>query len=149
MVFYNDLFYTNEDEFIKEVKPPDIIGKGIAYNNTFDIIGRTRVCEGIEKVIQSMTTILRVPEGSLFFNPNFGSKLHLLIFETNDLVLQDLASYYSKEALNKFEKRVVIDNVKSEVFRNIVNITIYFRIRNSNSPQSFVYSINREIPEAM
>jgi hypothetical protein len=48
------------------------------------------------------------PIGSEFFNPEFGSNLHLLAFEPNDDILQAQGRIYTVEALERWEPRISI-----------------------------------------
>ena len=43
--------------------------------------------------------------------PNFGSRIHDLVFEPNDTVLHGLIRYYVIDAIKKWEKRVIVADV--------------------------------------
>lgn len=147
--FYNtdEVYYFNEDEFNKSNMKYELVGKGLAENDMFTQLGTTRVCTGFEKIVQSVHLILRTPVGTVFFNPEFGSKLPSLLFEPNDFALSDMIKHYAKEALEKWEKRIQVVRLDTEITEDIVYLRVTFNIKGSSSEESYVFSMNRKTPE--
>jgi hypothetical protein len=133
-------YYYNED-FLKEY-----VGCGMSTSNVFDRASLgTTVETGIEKIQDSIYTILSTRIGERLFLPEFGSKLHTLVFEQNNSIFADLADFYIRDALSKWEHRidVIKIDVKIETDENIVPIEIYYKIVNSNLVSTYVYPFNK------
>lgn len=138
MAYYYNL------EFLEEY-----IGKGISLLNTFDYNDRTgewetNVTGGEEKIHDSLRNILSTRVGERFFIPDFGSRLHEVIYEQNDMIAKDLAIQYTEEAIYNWEKRIEVDYVEIGNIDddNIVPISIFYHYKNSNVQGSYVYPFN-------
>jgi hypothetical protein len=131
-------FYYNQ-EFLEKC-----IGNGLTSSGDMFSAFKTKVQEGEDKIHDSIRMILSTRVGERFFVPEFGSKLHLALFEQNDMVSRDLIVYYVTDALEKWEKRISVDDVEvgDETDDNIVPITILYHIANSNVEGSYVYPFN-------
>lgn len=121
----------------------ECIGKGMPTENTFELL-KTRVISGEDKINDSIFNILSTKVGERFFLPEFGSKLHLALFEPNTLISRDLMEMYAREAIEKWEKRIQIVNIDVGLYNdsNIVPITIDYVIMGSNVEGSYVYPFN-------
>lgn len=127
-----------------------VAGSGMSLNNTFVYDNRSgkyknNVISGEEKINESIYSILSTRLGERLFLPEFGSKLHQILFEPNDLIRADLAKVYIKDALDKWEKRINLISVELEEVdydTNTLPIVIYYRIANSNVTGSYVYPFN-------
>lgn len=122
------------------------IGNGLSTSNTFDFVKQsTNSVTGIEKIHESIYTILSTKVGERFFLPEFGSRLHLLIFEQNNAIFADLADFYIRDALSKWEKRIEVTDVSVAVIQegNTVPIEISYRVTRSNIQDTYVYPFNR------
>ncbi|AWD93033.1 sheath initiation protein [Bacillus phage vB_BceM-HSE3] len=128
-----------------------LIGKGIAHPTLFDETkGTTNTSEGLERINQSIFNILATTPGERWFMPSFGSNLARLIFEPNDSILRDLLQLEVGEALRRWEKRIVIDDIMiaiDDMSGNQVNITIIYHLANSNIQGSYVYPFRRKVFE--
>lgn len=130
-----------------------IAGRGLSLNNTFTVNyrdgkGITNVISGEEKINESIFSILSTRVGERFFMPEFGSRLHLVLFEQNKYIAQDLISIYIREALSNWEKRIVVEDVAlgdGWEDSNVVPIHITYSLANSNVMGSYVYPFNRSI----
>lgn len=136
-------YYYNQD-FMN-----DVVGKGMSVTDTFevgdhDLLGKTKVVSGFEKINESIRMILSTREGERAFLPEFGSKLYTTIFEQNDYIFADLVELYTREALSTWEKRIVVDSVQvqSETDGNIVPVVIMYHLANSNVSGSYIYPFN-------
>ena len=134
-------YYYNE-EFLDKY-----IGNGMSLLHTFDEtkLG-TRSVSGLEKIHNSIYSILSTRIGERFMMPEFGSKLHTLIFEPNDAIFADLADFYIRDALGKWEKRIEVTNVEVKIMEegNVVPIAISYRITNSNIYDNYIYPYNKK-----
>ena len=129
-----------------------IIGKGMSMEEPFildtrDAKWKVNCVSGEDKINDSIRNILSTRVGERFFMPEFGSRLHLCLFEPNSLICRDLIVHYTKEALSNWEKRIVVDKVTvSDIDdSNDVYISIYYHFTNSNIYGSFVYPFNMSV----
>lgn len=125
-----------------------IIGTGPKFPDTFSRSnGKVSSNSGVERINQSIKHILGTRIGQRYFVPEFGSRLHELVFEPNDLILRDLLIYYVQDALTKWEPRIKILTVNPEVikYENTVPIHIDYKLVNTNSIYNYVYPFNREV----
>lgn len=78
----------------------------------------------------SIKNILTTARGSVPGKPTFGSDLFKIIFSQLDALTELVAKNYVVEALTKFEKRIIIENVVftkiEEYNRLVINITFYY-----------------------
>lgn len=98
--------------------------------------------EGIEHVKESIQQILGTPIGSRVMRRDFGSRLHQVVFEPNDATIDTLVEHYVREAIERWEKRVVVGPVTvvhSERHQGRVEIGIQFRIIRTNVAGNMVY----------
>ena len=86
----------------------------------FDFTFTNNVSTGISKIInadsvnQSIKNILMTNKGEIPFNPMFGSKLNHLLFEPINAVTTALIKDEILTALNNFEPRIKIEEIKVE-----------------------------------
>ncbi len=136
------------------------IGRGIRYKNTISpSTGSIAINEGFERINQSIFVILSTPKGSIPGNRRFGSLMHRLVFEQNDLIFADMVELYIKEALDENEPRITVMGVTVISFGttlesvtddsyvdggNISPIRIDYVLRNTFLSSNYVYPFNRE-----
>jgi len=133
-------YYYNQD-FLEAY-----IGRGLTAISTFDYTTlKADSVSGVPKLNDSIFTILSTRIGERLMMPEFGSRLHNLIFEPNNPIFEDLADFYIREALRRWEKRIEVTNVsvKIEVEGNVVPIQITYRITNSNIVETYVYPFSQ------
>lgn len=124
----------------------ELIGQGIDFPFAFTTEGKVGTIGSSnagERISDSIHLILSTRPGERLFNPEFGSRLHELVFEPNDVVLSRLLKVYTVEALRRWEKRIEILNVTTvntpEDDGNAIGVVIYYRIRNTHIQGSYVF----------
>lgn len=91
-----------------------VIGKGISFPFTFSARGKSRQVDlgaGVEKINQSIHMILSTRPGERMYLPEYGSHLPDLVFEPEDQILYDSLYEYTVDALDRWEKRIRVENV--------------------------------------
>lgn len=121
----------------------EIIGRGASFPKIFnEVTGQVDTNVGVSRINQSLKVILFTRLGERWGFPDFGSKLHNLVFsDNNEMVFGELAKIYVEDAINKWEKRIKLVSVTVGLKEhgNIVPIKINYIIRNSNIEGSYVY----------
>ena len=93
----------------------EFLGKGLAFPMTADWrSGGLKTSEGKEHIEQSIQQILWTRPGERLNRPEFGSRLHELVFEPDDDVLKALIRHYVTEAIGRWEKRFFLVSVDFE-----------------------------------
>lgn len=133
----------------------DFLGKGLKYPFRFQSIsGGTEVSTAASQehnhIRESILQILGTRPGERFMNPEFGSRLHDLVFEQNDEVLKGLIRHYVIEAIKRWEKRIVItgvifDDSPQNIDLNFLSVRISFRVIQSQVEGTLVYPFCRDI----
>lgn len=137
-----------EMPFRRDHRILSMMGTGIAYPFQF-ASGKKGVTgidltHGKDKINQSIFLILSTRPGERFFNPEFGSRLPLLVFEPFDEALKTQLDFETRGALERWEPRIRIITVhiiEDEYFWNNgqIGISIQYAIRNSNIQSNYVY----------
>lgn len=130
------------------------LGEGIRYPDMFaSANGSVSVISGRDKIKQSIDDILSTRIGQRVGAPEYGSRLHELIFEMNDDVLADLAELYTKRALDRWEDRIrihnidvinPIDDMDDMLSEHYLNIRLVYSIRDTNIRDEYLYKLEME-----
>lgn len=132
----------------------DFLGTGLKFPFNFDSrSGRASISTSTsrehEHIRESIIQILGTRLGERFMNPEFGSKLKDLVFEQNDSVLKGLIRHHVKEAIGRWEKRVIVTDVSFEVSsqntdNHLLPVLISYRIIRTQVEGNLVYPFVRE-----
>jgi len=76
--------------------------------------------------------------------PEFGSRLHELIFESNDAILHGLVRHEVIVALTRWEPRIVITDVLINSQDNLLLVAIEYKLIASQVLGNYVYPFYRE-----
>lgn len=118
------------------------IGSGWAFPPTADGRGGIALLSGEEKIQQAIEIILGTPVGQRVMRPNFGSRLHELIFAPADAETFGLAEMYVQDALAFWEPRIEVTDVTAHSEperRHVILIEIHYRIKATHDERSLVY----------
>lgn len=120
---------------------------GTALKDPVKLInGAASIASGLTVIQQSITRILSTPVGSVFFNPDYGSRLHELLFEPNDEVVKNLLTTFVKEAVEKWERRVQFVSVSfRDADSNMIECEVVCKVLVTNEVNTFVYPFYKEL----
>lgn len=123
----------------------DFLGSGLSFPFRYDRrTGVTATSTGKNHIAESIFQILMTRKGERFMRPNFGSRLHELVFEQNDQVLKGLIRYEVIEAIHQWEKRVVIIGVAFEKDSgNQLDVRVAYRIIQNQVEGNLVFPFYR------
>ena len=122
------------------------IGTGIVFPIVVNADGNVDIVDGIPLLEASIKTILYWPQSQRFFNAAFGSRLFQVIEEPNDLVSKVLIRAFIIEAINNWEKRVIVKDlnlVRSNDTTIILELT--YIIRSTNTEQAMTFPFYKNI----
>jgi len=91
----------------------DVLGSGWAFPPTVDARGRIALARQERDVEEAIYMILLTPIGQRVMRPEFGCRIHDLIFAPNDATTMGLATYYVEDALGMWEPRIQVREVRA------------------------------------
>jgi phage baseplate assembly protein W len=127
----------------------DFLGRGWAFPVGVDARGRIALAQGERDIEEAITMILLTPTGQRVMRPEFGCRIHDLIFAPNDATTIGLAMYYVEEALGMWEPRITVRDVRAEqdtADPSRMWIEIEYEIKATADSRSLVFPFYR-IPE--
>ena len=120
----------------------DFLGKGWRYPVEPDADGRLTVSAEEAKIQESILIILGTAQGERVMRPDFGSRLHELVFAPINSTTRSLAANYVTRALVAWEPRIdvrrvdVADDLAED---GALQINIEYEVRATNSMFNLVY----------
>lgn len=127
------------------------LGQGLKFPFEINQYGRIALQNDSALVKQSLDILFNEPLGTEFFREHYGSQIRLAQFEPNDLILHSLLDYYITDAIQKWERRIYLLDIKytqpaSEP--DLISCTVIFAVKQSSEIDSFVFPFYRELKDA-
>ena len=129
----------------------DILGSGWAFPPTVDARGRIALARQERDVEEAIYMILLTPIGQRVMRPEFGCRIHDLIFAPNDATTIGQATYYVEDALGMWEPRIQVRRVNAvpdPENNGRLLITIHYEIKATHDERSLVFPFYRIPGEA-
>lgn len=120
----------------------DFLGKGLRFPVSINLNGGVSTSQLEENVRQSLFIILGTAPGERINRPNFGCRIHDLMFAPNGPVTAARAEVFCEEAIYKYEPRVekvVCHALPNADEPNRLDIRIEYVIRGKNDKRNLVY----------
>lgn len=122
--------------------PKDFLGKGLRFPVSINLNGGVSSSQLEENVRQSLFVILGTAPGERMNRPQFGCRIHDLMFAPNNLMTAARAEVYCEESIYKFEPR--IDKVACRAQPNAdepnrLDIRIEYVLAGKNDKRNLVY----------
>ena len=118
------------------------IGSGLNFPLKVDSAGSMLVSRDEENVEQSIKIILGTAKGERLYRAEFGCAIHDLVFQPNNRVTAARVEAAVKEALLRYEPRIMDIEVKAEAAaseQNLMNVRISYVVRALNKRENMVY----------
>ncbi len=121
----------------------EFLGTGWAYPVTVEgPKGPIQQSSHEQNIAESIDIILSTAPGERVMHPDFGCRIHELVFAQNNIGTAGLAEFYVRDALIRWEPRIDLDAV--EVNADPTDpaqllITIRYRVRKTDSQFNLVY----------
>jgi phage baseplate assembly protein W len=119
-----------------------IIGQGWHFPPLLDERGTIALTSDEEEIEQSIRLILSTAPGQRVMRPEFGCRIHELVFAPNDTTTAGQASRYVTEALRRWEPRINVDRVGitlGEQDPACLVISVHYRVAATHNNRSLVY----------
>lgn len=127
------------DEFNHQQLDP--IGRGVSFPLQISVQGKLLLSSKDQNVEESILVILQTYRGERVYRADFGSRLAELVFEPLNLQTLMLIKLYVREALEMWEPRIDLRDVKTEADPNEgkVDIEIVYSLKDHSDPRSLVF----------
>jgi hypothetical protein len=119
-----------------------IIGRGWHFPPMLDERGTIALTGDTDEIEQSIRIILSTAPGQRVMRPDFGCRIHELVFAPNHMATAGLAQRYIGEALGRWEPRIQVLQVEARVGADdpaCLMVTIQYRVSATHSNRSLVY----------
>lgn len=132
----------------------DFLGKGLRFPFSFARRSGGAQISTITStdhahIHESILQILGTRPGERFMNPEFGAHVRDLVFEPNSHVLKGLLRHYIADAIDRWEKRVVVTDVSFDespdvTDANTLPVRISYRVIDTQVEGNLVWPFCRE-----
>ncbi len=126
------------------------LGKGWRFPVAINLTGGISSSSLEENVRESMFIIMGTAPGERVRRPQFGCRIHDLMFAPNNYVTSARAEFFCEEALYKFEPRIDELTVKAEPSKtepNRLDIRITYKIIGQTHVKNLVYPFYLRQPD--
>lgn len=120
----------------------EFVGAGWAFPLRTSFTGSIALVSDDREIVESIRLILGTSQGERPMRPEFGSRIHEFVFDEADSGTASRLAYAVREALDRWEPRIDVDNVDvtvDEVNRNLLYIDIGYHIKDDNDPRNLVF----------
>jgi phage baseplate assembly protein W len=119
--------------------PEDWAGLSFSPTGGIEMVGER------ESVRQAVLLLLSTRTGERVMRPDYGCDLHKLVFSPNDDTTAGLAMHYVRQAIERWEPRIVIERLdagRDEAYPERLNILLEYRMSSLNTRDSLMFSVN-------
>jgi Bacteriophage baseplate protein W len=120
----------------------EILGSGLAFPLRVDQRGAVALAQGEEDIAQAIELILGTAPGERPTRPEFGCRVHDLVFDMIDAAMVGRVDIAIRDALARWEPRIEVTEIDfdlSGVDEGRLDIEIKYRIRATSSERNLVY----------
>lgn len=130
----------------KKFSNEDILGTGVAFPLSLSARGQLSMVSGDQAIQQAILMLLMTAPGQRVMRPEYGCRIHELVFSPGDATTLGLASYYVDEALKRWEPRIEVGHVKARVDpteQGRILLDISYQAKGQPEPRSLVFPFYR------
>jgi phage baseplate assembly protein W len=124
------------------MKTKSFLGTGWGYPVTPGADAKIDYAAEEKKIQQSVLIILGTAKGERLMRPDFGSRLHEMVFSTIDASTKSRIAHYATEALVQWEPRIdvlAVDISDEQASQGKLLVNIEYKVRATNSIFNLVY----------
>ena len=113
----------------------DFLGRGWAFPFNFDSAsGAVLFSAGVENIRQNILIIIGTRMGERQMLPEFGCRIHELLFAPNNSDTTRLASEYISKAVSTWEPRIELLEVRAKISNaGSIGVSLSYRIKATSS----------------
>ncbi len=124
--------------------PKEFLGRGWAFPFQLDsATGGVGYSEFEENIRQNITIILGTKPGERQMLPQFGCRIHELLFAPNTRATSAMVAHHVSEALRRWEKRIEVLKVDATGDQvGTVRVSVDYKILATNQLQQLSYNVS-------
>ncbi|MCP4536729.1 MAG: GPW/gp25 family protein, partial [Chloroflexi bacterium] len=93
------------------VRNREFLGQGLAFPLQLNSRGEIALASGERDIEQAIRVILETEPGERVMRPEFGCRVHELVFAPHNAATEGLLIHYVEQALERWEPRVEVQEV--------------------------------------
>ena len=125
-----------------DLRNREFLGQGLAFPLQVNPRGGITLATGERDIEQAIGIILETVPGERVMRPEFGCRVHELIFAPNNASTHGLIIHYVEQALERWEPRIQVQEVEVNTDPNsgaTLLVEIKYIIKDSHDERSIVY----------
>jgi phage baseplate assembly protein W len=130
------------DAMWRQARDKAYLGQGLAWPLQVDSRGGLALAHGERDLEQAIQIILETAPGERVMRPEFGCRIHDLVFAPHDAATEGLVIHYVEGALERWEPRVAVQqvNISTDPTRDgVLLIEIRYQVKDSHDERSIVH----------
>src|SRR5438445_2807368 len=128
----------------------DFLGKGWRFPVGVNLTGGISSSQLEDNVRESIFVVLGTAPGERLNRPDFGCRIHDLMFAPNNVITAARAEFYVEEALYKYEprlKEVIVKAAPNADEPNRLDIRVEYVIQGKSTPKNLVFLFYLRTPD--
>lgn len=124
------------------VRDREYIGQGLAFPLQIDQQGGIALARGTRDIEQAIRIILGTAPGERRMRPEFGCRIHELVFAPHNVATEGLVAWYVEEALERWEPRIELREVTvvaAPEKDGELLVEIRYQVKDTHDERSIVY----------
>ncbi len=122
----------------------EFLGQGLAFPLQIDPRGGIALAKGQSDIVQSIKIILSTAPGERVMRPEFGCRVHELVFASRNATTEGLLVHYVEQALGRWEPRIDVLEVNVSIdakdpYAGTWFVEIKYRIKATHDDRSIIY----------
>lgn len=120
----------------------EFLGRGVAFPLQTNARGGLALASGDDDIAQAIRIVLGTAPGERVMRPEFGCRVHELLFAPRDAATEGLIVYYVEQALGRWEPRVEVLAVEvnnDPLHDGAVIVEVHYRLKATHDRRSIVY----------
>ncbi len=127
---------------MEDLRNREFLGQGLAFPLQINPRGGIALASGERDIEQSVRIILETAPGERVMRPEFGCRIHELVFAPNNAATEGLLIHYVEQALDRWEPRIEVQEIEVSTSSNSSSTLlaeIKYTIRDTHNERSIVY----------
>ena len=123
--------------------PKEFLGRGWAFPFRFDAArGGVGLSEYEENIRQNITIILGTRPGERQMLPQFGCRIHELLFAPDTRATSSAVAHHVEEALRRWERRIEVRKVDAKVeAQGAIRVNVEYTVLATSALQNLSYTV--------
>lgn len=124
------------------IRNREFLGRGLAFPLQVNPRGGLALAGGEHDIEQAIRTILSTVPGERVMRPEFGCRIHELVFAPHNAATEGLVVHYVEEAMERWEPRVEVQEVDiaTDLHQDgALRVEIKYQIKDTHDDRSIVY----------